>query len=234
MDIKLIIYYLCIAVGGIISAVVDFYIGKKNGFSKDTLKTYIIFGITAGVLSAYLMGQLQNFIMSLTEISFYPSRLRIFGALLFLPLFFLIVTKLIGGDFGKITDIFTSGTFIMLGISKIGCAVYGCCYGIPFTYGVTTPFEDHRVFPVQLLESAFCLLIAAFSYLLQNKKNHRKGTVYPTALILYGVMRFFAEYLRYYSPAEKTLFFGLSFWQMFSVISIIIGAVWIVIGRRQS
>ena len=225
MDIKLVIYYLCIAAGGVLSAVIGYNFGRKSGFQKDTLRTYIGFGLLSGIFSAFLMGQLQNFIMSQTGLDFYPNRLRIFGALLFLPLCFFVLTRLIGGDFGKVTDIFTAGTFVMLGFSKIGCAVYGCCYGIPFEHGVTTPFQEFRAFPVQLLECALCLITALIAFLIFRNKKHRKGTVYPISLILYGVMRFFAEFLRYYPEEERSYFFGINFWQMICVISILFAAV---------
>ena len=180
------------------------------------------------------MGQLQNFIMILTGLEFYPSRLRIFGALFFLPVFFFLFTRFVGGDFGGVTDVFTTGTFVMLGISKIGCAVYGCCYGIEFSHGVTTPFEAHRVFPVQLLECVMSIIIALIAYCLSVRKKYRKGTVYPISLILYGIMRFFVEYLRYYPEAEKTFFFGMNFWQMISVISIFFGIVLFTVNRRKA
>lgn len=228
MDIKLVIYYLCIAVGAAVSAVVGFLTGKKQGLSAKTLKIYISLALVIGFLSAVLMGQIQNFVMSLTGLPFYPSRMRIFGGLLFTPILIYFPVKYLAGDFSLVTDIFAPGTYLLLGFSKIGCAVYGCCYGIECSFGVKTPFEEHTVFPVQILESVLCFLLFVIMYFIVTKKKHRKGTVYPLALILYGVMRFFVEFLRYYTQAERTYFFGMNFWQMFSVITVAVGVLWFI------
>lgn len=229
MDIKLIIYYICIAFGAAASCLIGYSLGKKSGFSSHTIKTYISLALVIGIFCALLMGQLQNFIMELTGLPYYPSRLRIFGALLFMPVLFYFPVKILGGDFNKVTDVFAPGTYAMLGISKIGCAVYGCCYGIACTPGVTTQFEEHTVFPVQLLECVLTLIIClALVFFLRSRKAV-KGSIYPLSLIIYSVMRFFAEYLRYYPEAEKNLFFGFSFWQMISLISIAAGSLWLTV-----
>ncbi len=225
MDVKLIIYYLCIILGAVLSAVCGYYIGRKKGMHKDTVKKYIAVAIISGIFGALLMGQLQNFIMSFTGLSFYPSRMRIFGGLFFTPFLMYFFVRYIAGDFLSVSDVIAPGAFLITGCSKIGCAVYGCCYGIPFGYGVSTQFESHRVFPVQLLEALLCFLLFAVMFYLVTKNKHRKGTAYPLSLILYGVMRFFVEFLRYYPEAERTYFFGMNFWQLVSLISVFAGAV---------
>lgn len=216
------------------SAVIGYRAGKKHGFSAGTLKLYLAIGICSGIVSAVLMGQLQNFIMSLTGLEYYPSRLRIFGALLFNPVLLYFPVKYFGGDYDEVLDIFSAGTYGMLGIAKIGCAVYGCCYGIKCTPGITTPFEEHTVFPVQLLECLLSLVICIIVYYAANNKKHRKGAVYPLSLILYGVMRFFAEFLRYYSEEELNAFSGLSFWQWVSIITVIIGVLWLTYNNHKN
>ncbi len=227
MDIRLIIYYLCIALGGAASAVINLISGKKAGFSPKAVRIYVAIGIIIGIFSALLMGQLQNFIMGLTGLPYYPARLRIFGALLFLPIWFYFPVKYLGGDFHRVLDVLSAGIYAMLGISKIGCAVYGCCYGIECAVGVSTPFAEHSVFPVQLLECILSLIISAAMLILVHRKSYRRGTVYPLSLIIYGIMRFMVEFLRYYPEAEKTYFFGINFWQTVALICIATGAGWL-------
>lgn len=232
MDIKLIIYYLCILFGAAASAVLDYFLGKQKGLTGKTLKIYISLALVFGFFGAVLMGQIQNFIMSLTGLPYFVSRMRIFGGLLFMPVFMYFSVKYLAGDFALVTDVFAPGTYLLLGFSKIGCAVYGCCYGIECSFGVTTRFEEHTVFPVQLLESVLCFLLFGVICFLVTKKKHRKGTAYPLSLILYGVMRFFVEFLRYYPEAEKTFFLGVNFWQAVSIVTVIIGAVWFIHKHR--
>ncbi len=228
MDSKLIIYYLCILTGAVVSALEGYYLGKKQNLSVNTLKIYISLALVIGIFSAFIMGQLQNFIMSLTGLPYYPSRMRIFGGLLFTPLLIYYPVKHLAGDFLQVTEIFTPGTYLLLGFSKIGCAVYGCCYGVKCSFGVPTPFEEHLCFPVQLLESLMCIIIFFVMHIFVTKIKHRKGIACPAGLILYGVVRFFVEFLRYYPEAERTYFLGMSFWQAVSIITVIIGAVWLI------
>lgn len=228
MDIKLVLYYLCIFTGAVCAAFFDFRTGTKRGYPKKTLVIFISFAVVSGFIGALFMGQLQNFIMSLTGLSYYPSRMRIFGGLLFMPVLIYFPVRYLAGDFREITDMFTPGAYLLLAFSKIGCAVYGCCYGTECSFGVRTQFEDHLCFPVQLSESALCFILFVVLFYVLIKKKHRKGAVYPTSLILYGVIRFFVEYLRYYPEAEKTYFFGINFWQTVSIVTVISGAVWLI------
>ncbi|MBR3767842.1 MAG: prolipoprotein diacylglyceryl transferase [Clostridia bacterium] len=233
MDIKLIIYYLCILLGAVLSAFIGFIIGRKKALPKKTLIIFISFALITGIIGAVLMAQLQNFIMSLTGLPYSMSRLRIFGGLLFTPVFIYFPVKYLGGDYKNITDIFTPGLYALLGCSKIGCAVYGCCYGIECAVGVTTQFEDHTVFPVQLLESILCFILCIAAYFVLMNKKHRKGTLYPLFIILYGIMRFLVEFLRCYPLEERTYFFGMNFWQLFSIISIVVGIVWLILLKKK-
>lgn len=226
MDIKLIIYYLCIASGGLSAAVADYRLGRKKELPKKTLKMFLVLALFFGFFGAWLMGQTQNFIMSLTGLPYSISRMRIFGGLLFTPVFLYFPVKYLAGDFRLISDIIAPGAFLILGCSKIGCAIYGCCYGIPFSHGVSTPFEEHLCFPVQALESVLCFVLFAAVYYLFTTNRLKKGALYPLSLILYGTVRFLVEFLRYYPEAEKTYFFGINFWQAVSIISIFTGIIW--------
>lgn len=228
MDTKLLIYYLCIALGSVLSAISGYRLGKKSKIPPKPLKTFICLALIFGFFGAWLMGQLQNFVMELTGLPYNVSRMRIFGGLLFTPLFLYFPVKYLAGDFRLISDILSPGAFLILGCSKIGCAVYGCCYGIPFEHGVATPFENHLCFPVQALESVLCFVLFGITYLLFTKNLLKKATLYPISLILYSAVRFFVEFLRYYPEAEKTYFLGINFWQAVSLICLISGIIWAV------
>ena len=234
METTLLIYYFSIALGGVLSAICGYHLGKRRGVPEKPLRAFLCLALFFGFFGAFLMGQLQNLIMSFTGLPYELSRMRIFGGLLFTPLFLYFPVKYLAGDFGLLTDIFAPGAFLILGCSKIGCAAYGCCYGIPWEYGVATPFENHLCFPVQALEAVLCFALFTLMYILYTKNRLRKGAAYPTGLILYGIVRFICEYLRYYPESHRTYFFGVNLWQMISVITIIIGLLWLILcrGRR--
>lgn len=228
MDIYQIFYYGFIASGALMSAGTGYFLGKRKGFSCVEALKIVCLSLMTGIFAAFLMGKLQTFIISFTQLPNYNNRLRIFGGLLFGPLFVYLPIKYIKWDFDKVADMLAPGTYLLLGLSKLGCAAYGCCYGIEWKYGIASRFTDCKVFPVQILESVLCIILFIVIFAVVIKEKHRKGTVYGLTLILYGVMRFFVEYLREYTPAEKTYFMGMNFWQVFSVISVVTGAVWFI------
>ncbi len=234
MEKRLLIYYLAIALGGLLSAICGYHLGKRRGLPEKPLRVFLCLALFFGFFGAFLMGQLQNFIMSLTGLQYELSRMRIFGGLLFMPLFLYLPAKYLAGDFGLLTDIFAPGAFLILGCSKIGCAVYGCCYGIPWEYGVPSVFENHLCFPVQALEAVLCFALFVLMYMLYTKNCLKKGAAYPTGLILYGIVRFLCEYLRYYPEAHRTFFLGVSFWQLVSIITVVTGFVWLMSCLRHS
>lgn len=226
MDIHLFAYYGFILLGAAAAGAVGYLFARGSGFSKRISLGYILFALLAGILGALIMGKIQTLVISLTPLPNYPNRFRIFGGLLFMPPLLYFPVKYTYGDFRKITDIFTPGMYLLIGFSKLGCAGYGCCYGIEFEHGISSRFVDYKVFPVQLLESAVCFLLFFLLYFLIKKEKCRKGTVYPVSLILYGIFRFFVEFLRDYTPKERTYFLGMNFWQAVCVVTVVYAFVY--------
>lgn len=85
-------------------------------------------------------------------------------------------------------------------IGRLGCFSVGCCYGVPSSCGILMPHSliaprDVPLVPTQLIESAFCLLLAVVLYLILRKKN-RPGLVTGIYLIAYSSFRFVIEFWR--------------------------------------
>ena len=112
---------------------------------------------------------------------------------------------------------------------RIGCAFVGCCYGIPYegpgavvyTESAAAPLYT-PLFPVQAVEVAGELLVtvALCLYIMQCRKEGKKLKSVELYLILYSVLRFALEFLRY-DDIERGILLGLSISQW---ISIVIGA----------
>ena len=104
--------------------------------------------------------------------------------------------------------------------ARVGCFFGGCCYGIPSRIGfcavgnTVTDIGKIRRFPVQLLESALNLILAAFIYSLLRRKR-LKGRLCYLYLALYAGIRFFDELLR--GDAVRGFLFGLSTSQWISI-----------------
>lgn len=142
-------------------------------------------------------------------------------------------------------DAFSPGLAIGHAIGRVGCFAAGCCFGKPTNgwWGVTftSPLAAERVGtplnvalqPTQLFESAvelanFILLM----WMLKRKKFD--GQVFGAYLILYGVARFFLEFLRG-DPGRGEVFGGLmTGTQLIAIVLVLLGGViWFFRGGVQ-
>jgi len=134
------------------------------------------------------------------------------------------------------TDAFAPGLALGHAIGRVGCFAAGCCWGKPTHafWGVTfssslahdwvgTPLGV-ALEPTQLFESAVEL---ANFFILAWMLKHRKfeGQVMSAYLILYGVARFFLEYLRD-DPGRGSVFGGImTGTQLISICLVITGGL---------
>lgn len=135
-------------------------------------------------------------------------------------------------------DAFAPGLALGHAIGRLGCFAAGCCYGkhTDHFWGVTftnplakavsgTPLGD-PLQPTQLFEAA--VELANFFILMWLFKRKRfDGQVFSTFLILYGVARYFLEYLRA-DPGRGEVFGGImSGTQLISIGLVIMGGfIW--------
>jgi phosphatidylglycerol:prolipoprotein diacylglycerol transferase len=133
-------------------------------------------------------------------------------------------------------DAFSPGLAIGHAIGRIGCFAAGCCYGKPTHawWGVTftnpaanqlvgTPLNE-ALEPTQLFESAIELAnFFVLMWMLKRKKFD--GQVFGAYLVLYGVARFFLEFLRG-DPGRGSVFGGvISGTQLISLCLVVVGGV---------
>jgi len=135
-------------------------------------------------------------------------------------------------------DAFAPGLALGHAIGRVGCFAAGCCYGKPTTHfwGVTftnplanertgTPL-GHALEPTQLFESAVELAnFFVLMWMLKRKKFD--GQVFAAYLILYGVARYFLEFVRD-DPGRGSVFGGLMTGTQLISIGLVItgGVIW--------
>ncbi len=109
-------------------------------------------------------------------------------------------------------------------IGRIGCFFAGCCYGKPTDgiFGVQFPLLNHKVYPTQLFEAVFELVL--FTVLILTFKKTKKYYL-PIYLIAYGVFRFFLEFLR--GDDRGGTGFALSPSQLMSIIIVVAAVIMI-------
>lgn len=213
-------------------------------FSRKKYKTpflraliYTIVTFVFGVAGAKIMGNIYNVCMALVSGGEYDpnSGVCIFGALMFLPVFMAVLALVSGEKYRKLMDYMTPGIFLILGCAKFGCLLGGCCYGLADVNGVYNHNLDYTVFPVQLYESlCTSAVVAILIVIMLLRKNNtpkiRYGSLYPIGTIVYCCVRFFWENYRYYEyEYDREFFFGLTYWQCWAIIAVIVSVIWLVI-----
>jgi phosphatidylglycerol---prolipoprotein diacylglyceryl transferase len=133
-------------------------------------------------------------------------------------------------------DAFAPGLALGHAIGRIGCFSAGCCYGKPTTHfwGVTftnplaaslvgTPLNV-PLQPTQLFESA--VELANFFILMWVLKRRKfEGQVFGLYLMLYGVARYFLEFIRD-DPGRGSVFGGvMTGTQLISIFLVIGGGI---------
>ncbi len=80
--------------------------------------------------------------------------------------------------------------------ARLGCLFAGCCYGKPWSFGVTNhAFPGEVLFPTQLLEVICNILIFAGILIMQRVRETDWGSI-EVYLVSYGICRFLLEFFR--------------------------------------
>lgn len=139
-------------------------------------------------------------------------------------------------------DAFAPGVAFGHGLGRLGCLTAGCCYGAPtnlpwaviFTNplaatGAGTPLGI-PLHPSQIYEFLAEMVITSILLLLWRRRSFA-GQIIGAYAFLYGVARFFLEFLRG-DPGRGSAFGGmLSLTQAISIVFVIVGGIlWI---RRE-
>lgn len=133
-------------------------------------------------------------------------------------------------------DTFAPGIALGHAIGRIGCFAAGCCYGkhtehfwgVTFTNPLAQQFSGTPLgiplYPTQLIESVVEFLNFLFLvWLLRHKKF--EGQVIGSYLFIYGVARFFIEFLRG-DPDRGSVFGGaITGTQFISILLVIAGGL---------
>lgn len=129
-------------------------------------------------------------------------------------------------------DTFAPGLALGHSIGRLGCFAAGCCYGKPTNHwwGVvfTNPLSQAplniRIQPTQLFESAIELANFIILYALIRHKKF-EGQIIGAYLFLYGIARFFIEFIRD-DPERGSMFNGaLTGTQFISICLVIAGGI---------
>lgn len=220
--------------------------GSARGLARETvydLSFIILVSSIIGVRLFYVVTHLEEFSGRWLRIFAFPDGgLTLYGGLLAAVLASLVFCRRRRLSFVTVADVMLPSVALGIGITRIGCFLAGCCFGLPCSlpWAVRFPelapatrlFGAVAVHPSQLYDSLLGFGIAAL-LLAWERRSARRGETFGRFLLLYGVARFGLDFTRYYEPAQRWLF-GWTNNQWISLALVAAGAVMLVRAARAA
>jgi phosphatidylglycerol---prolipoprotein diacylglyceryl transferase len=214
-------YGFCIMLGIVLAYL---YISKtaKNelGVEKEVISEMILYVIIASIIGGKFflyLADLPRYLANPKEMfENFGSGFVFYGSFLFAIPTLLWYFKSNKIPVLKMLDISAIGGTIVHGMGKIGCFLSGCCHGkvCNATFGVVFSHPDTSaepintpLYPVQLMDAAMLFGICSLLLFVKKRKLF-DGQLLLLYAILYGLGRFFTEFLRGDSD-RGTVFNGL-------------------------
>lgn len=144
-----------------------------------------------------------------------------YGAVLMVPVL-IMPAMLMKITYKDILNLCAPAECAMLLIMRFDCLDKGCCFG---KYLPKLGFQ----FPSQITE-----MIVALAVMIVLVRMHRKNSqiqLYPWYMIMYGILRFCIQGLRYGGTNPWIL--GLSAGHFWSLVSITIGVIWLLLSKER-
>lgn len=188
----------------------------------------IVFACVECLLTTVLLNLSTYYNMSFGELV--GTGGNYFASLMIAPLAWLLLSTLFVANPLKQLDFGTVFMPLYLFFGRLACFFNGCCWGIPWEYGLYNYHHDHpgRQVPVQLFEAIFLLVI--FIFFLWYRKRAKTGTMFPIYLILYGTFRFVNEFFTADYPAIIGPF---KMYHVLCVIAIVCGVILLVVVAKK-
>ena len=113
--------------------------------------------------------------------------------------------------------------------TRLACFFNGCCWGIPWKYGLYNhnPYHPGNQVPVQAFEVAVVLSI--FIFFLLYRKKAKTGTLLPMYIFLYSGARFFIEF---FTAAEPDIIGPFNMYHILCAIGFVVGLVAFFVMRK--
>jgi phosphatidylglycerol:prolipoprotein diacylglycerol transferase len=236
-------YGLLLALSFVLGLFLSIRRGRRYGLTHETITDLVFIVLISSIIGVrlfFVLTHLEQFTPWYRAFYLWDGGLTLYGGIIGAIAAIWYVTKRRGIPFLVIADTFAPGVALGIGITRIGCFLAGCCYGMPTdcACGVTFPeaakvslqFGHVPVHPSQLYGSLGGFLVFGTLLLLEKVSFHR-GATFARFLILYGVSRFVIDFSRYYEP-DQVMALGWSNNQWISLGLMLIGTVMLVLGAR--
>ncbi|MFA6321401.1 MAG: prolipoprotein diacylglyceryl transferase family protein [Candidatus Omnitrophota bacterium] len=195
-------YQLAIVIGSIISLALMLYL-KPRDFILSRLSllglgvVLFIAGFAGGRALFLLLHLGRHFTFS--DIISFNGGYAYFGTLAFHIITLFTFCAITRKSFLKLMDYVIPFMLLAQAFVRIGCFMAGCCYGKPCNPPFGFVFKTHGNllrYPTQLYECIILLTIFFIGRIIYEKNKDTPGKILFLSLFLYGVGRFFNEFLR--------------------------------------
>lgn len=201
-------------------------IKEKNiaitGEELDTLIFYIAIGLLLGSRIFYFLFYNLSIVLQnpLHILKIWEGGMSFHGGLIGVIVAGIIFCRQYKKDFYELADLAVIPVVFGLGIGRIANFINGELYGRPTALPWAVDFGDGIPrHPSQLYESAKNFVIFSILWMLTKKEKLQKGTLFWVFITLYGLFRFFIEFVR--QPDSQLGFVLFNFFTMGQVLTAI-------------
>lgn len=215
-------YTLLICIGAILGIFVG--VLRRNIINVNVpiailIQILFVLQVFAGVKLAY---GIENVLTNNSMEAFSLGGQSLYGGLFLSLVCVPIIAKIFKKRARDIFDFVTPLWLIHFSFGKMACYSVGCCGSNPCMVGGT-----EILLPIQLFEAVWLLIILQLIFHLECKKTkggeceYGNGIYFFITMAMYGVCRFFTEFIK-----DTYMFeFGLTINQIFSAVGIIIALI---------
>lgn len=223
-----------------------FVAAKTSKVNKDDLLYGACFALVGGITGAKLLSILTSIDYIIKyQIPFMDvmkNGFVFYGGFLGGALGYFIYAKVYKIPFFGLTDNAVQSLPLGHAFGRIGCFCSGCCYGketssflgVVYTHPAD-PFcpTGVKLFPTQLFESGFCLLLFFALMIVKKKyKNLKTGILTIIYLLSYGTFRFLIEFIRGDEARRSLLTLSTSQW--ISIVLVVFAIIyWVILNKKS-
>jgi len=210
-------YGLMLAIAFVSGYLVAVHRARARGIDQNAvldLSFYILLAAIAGSRAFYVLTHLAEFSpRPLAVFYIWEGGLSMMGGVLLALAVSWFFLKIRGIGFYDMADLLAPSIALGVGITRIGCFLYGCCYGLPTEacLGVHFPLDSaagshfhQAIHPTQLYESAYGFVFFGILMLVDRLRPPR-AVLFGLFLVLYSAARFTVDFFRYYEPDQYVL-----------------------------
>jgi len=212
---------------------------RRVGISEEHIYNVGLWAIVGGVVVSRLVHVIDKWDYYLAHpgqiIGF--AGLAVYGAVIGALLAILIYSWVKKLSFWQFADIVAPGAILGQAIGRIGCAINGCCYGLPtslpwavvYTHPASYAPLGVPLHPTQIYHLFWNL--AAFAIIWQLRTRLKpQGSLFLSYLALYAAGDLGIRFVREGEP----FLFGMQQAQLIGIVILLVAVPWLVIRMRRA